>query len=391
MKLLFYTHYFPPSVGGVETITSSLASGIAEWGTRSGAPQIHLTLVTQTSAGSFEDNGLPFKIVRQPGLWTLIRMIRTSDVIHIAGPSLIPMLLAWLMKKPTVVEHHGHQAICPNGLLIHQPDGAVCPGHFQAHNYGECLNCLTEETPSPRAQLSLAIMMLRHWLARRMSVNIAVTEYVKQRHGLPRCEVIYHGIEASQHPRPLVSPGPGDTKPFFAFVGRFVREKGISTLLGAVNRLKAQGYNFEVKLIGDGTCRAEIETEIETHGLRPFVTITGFLGEALMSAALEQALALVMPSTWEETAGLAAIEQMMQGRLVIASAIGGLQEIVGDTGMTFPAGDAVALADRMQSVLQNPEAAKQLGEKARERALAFFPRQRMIQDHLNVYCRYLSR
>ena len=55
-----------------------------------------------------------------------------------------------------------------------------------------------------------------------------------------------------------------------------------------------------------------------------------------------------MPSIWEETAGLAAIEQMLRGRLVIASDIGGLGEMVGDAAIKFPAGDAPTLADQMK-------------------------------------------
>jgi glycosyltransferase involved in cell wall biosynthesis len=94
-----------------------------------------------------------------------------------------------------------------------------------------------------------------------------------------------------------------------------------------------------------------------------------------------------MPSVWEETAGLSAIEQMMRGKLVIVSAIGGLQEVVGDTGLTFPPGDANALAECMRSVIDNPASLLDLGKKARDRALALFERQRMIDEHASVYRR----
>jgi glycosyltransferase involved in cell wall biosynthesis len=92
-----------------------------------------------------------------------------------------------------------------------------------------------------------------------------------------------------------------------------------------------------------------------------------------------------MPSVWEETAGLAAIEQMMRGRLVIASKIGGLAEVVDEAGLTFPAGDAQALADCMLTVLQGPSIIESVGRTARDRALRFFRRERMIEDHAHVY------
>jgi glycosyltransferase involved in cell wall biosynthesis len=92
-----------------------------------------------------------------------------------------------------------------------------------------------------------------------------------------------------------------------------------------------------------------------------------------------------MPSVWEETAGLAAIEQMMRGRLVIASKIGGLAEVVDNTGLTFPAGNAQALANSMKTVLQDPSIIDSLGRKARDRAHLFFLRARMVEEHASVY------
>ena len=63
---------------------------------------------------------------------------------------------------------------------------------------------------------------------------------------------------------------------------------------------------------------------IHTENLGPCTTITGFLRGHAFVNALQDVNVVVMPSMWEETAGLAAIEQMMRGRLVIAADIGGL-------------------------------------------------------------------
>jgi glycosyltransferase involved in cell wall biosynthesis len=63
--------------------------------------------------------------------------------------------------------------------------------------------------------------------------------------------------------------------------------------------------------------------------------------------AVEALDVTVMPSVWEETAGLAAIEQMMRGRVVLAADIGGLGEMVGDGGVKFRAFDSEDLASKM--------------------------------------------
>jgi glycosyltransferase involved in cell wall biosynthesis len=92
-----------------------------------------------------------------------------------------------------------------------------------------------------------------------------------------------------------------------------------------------------------------------------------------------------MPSVCEETAGLAAIEHMMRGRLVIASDIGGLAEVVGKAGFLSLAGDAEALARRMKQVIQSPELVETLGKCARARALELFQKNNMIKEHAEVY------
>ena len=67
MKLLIYSHFFAPSVGGVETVVRSLATGLAELRTPDGGQEFHLTLITQTPAGDFRDAALNFAVVRQAG------------------------------------------------------------------------------------------------------------------------------------------------------------------------------------------------------------------------------------------------------------------------------------------------------------------------------------
>ena len=121
MKLLIYSHFFAPSIGGVENIVLSLARGLTELQSPEGLAEFEITLVTQTPRGSFDDQALPFAVVRQPNLMRLWSMIRASDVIHVAGPAIAPVALGRLARKPVVIEHHGYQAICPNGLLSYQP------------------------------------------------------------------------------------------------------------------------------------------------------------------------------------------------------------------------------------------------------------------------------
>jgi glycogen synthase len=107
VKLLIYSHFFAPSIGGVETIVLSLVRGLAELRDAKGAREFEITLLTQTPVGDYDDSALPFRVVRQPSLLQLWQLIRESDLVHAAGPALAPLLLTRLARKPLVIEHHG--------------------------------------------------------------------------------------------------------------------------------------------------------------------------------------------------------------------------------------------------------------------------------------------
>lgn len=384
MKLLIYSHYFAPSVGGVENIVRKLATGLAARQNSGHAAEFDITLVTKTPAQSFDDSTWPFRVVRKPGVLALVKLIRGCGLLHIAGPAFLPLFFARLLRKPVVVEHHGYQSICPNGSLLQQPNGDVCSGHFQAGHYGTCLRCQNVEFSFPYSLRSLILTGLRGRICTK-AANVAVTQHVANRlQPLLRSQVIYHGIEDTGSAfRPDATTD--SSRICFAYVGRFVSEKGIPLLLEAAKLLSKEGLALDLFLIGDGPDRDQLQAQIEKNGLASFTKITGFLQAEPLNKLLEKVHVVVMPSLSEETAGLAAIEQMMRGRVVIASSIGGLAEVVADAGLLFPPRDISALAACMRSLIDKPELITELGTKARKRAVDRFTADRMLEEHARLY------
>src|SRR5579862_8204856 len=111
LKVMIYSHAWAPTVGGVQTVTTTLARGLTEWFGSHPGEDVEVTLVTQTAAGGMEDCDVPFRVVRQPRKTELISLIRSTDAIHIANPAFLPLALGWLFNKPTVVEHDGYQSV----------------------------------------------------------------------------------------------------------------------------------------------------------------------------------------------------------------------------------------------------------------------------------------
>jgi glycogen synthase len=383
MKLLIYSHYFAPSVGGVESIVMSLARGLTEIPSSSA---IVVTVVTNTDAGAFNDAALPFKVIRNPTFSRLLDLVKQSDLVHVSGPALGPMFASYLKGKPFVIEHHSYQSICPNGVLLLEPKRSICPGYFQAHEYQKCLSCRAAEVSAIKALVDVVAMFPRRFFAKRASANIGVSKHVVDRIKLPNSLPIYHGID-DPPPSAVSSAAKRNT---FAFVGRFVPEKGIPVLLEACAILKTKHPDFTLRLVGDGPQRPVIEEKIASLKLNDVVQLTGFLSGLTLESALSDVIALVMPSVWEETAGLSAMEQMMRGRLVIATSVAGLGEMVGEGGLLTQIDSPQSVADVMLSVIQNPQLAAELGRKARERALQFFSRRRMIEDHIKLYSSILA-
>jgi glycosyltransferase involved in cell wall biosynthesis len=344
--------------------------------------------VTRTPAELGYDTQFSYPVVRQPGWFHLLKFVRDADVVQLAGPSLLPMFLAFILGKPFVIEQHGYQAACPNGLLLFEPTKQVCPGHYMARRYAQCLTCNRKFLGWRKSLRMLLLTFPRRWLCKRAASNLAITSHVARRLELPKTRVVYYGIADLLPADSILRSHAGSGTPgpvCFAYVGRLVSEKGLPILVQAASMLRDQGYSFNLKMIGDGPEREKLQAEVARLGLQNEVTFTGFLNGDKLNEALGGADAVVMPSIWEETAGLAAIEQMFRARLVIASDIGGLGEVVGDTGLKFPAGDIEGLTGCMKRVLNNPEIISKFGERARQRALNFFGLERMLNEHIEIY------
>jgi glycogen synthase len=385
MKLLLYSHFFAPSIGGVETIVLSLARGFAELRRPNDTPEFDRTVVTETLAGDFDDRSLPFRVIRQPAFLHLWRLVRTSDIIHIAGPAFAPLGLGLLARKPVVVEHHGFQTICPNGQLFIEPAGTPCPGHFMAGRHAECLRCNSAQGRFASRKLWL-LTFVRRFLCARVSANITPTEWLGAQLHLPRSTPVPHGLDTSAAISPAVSiVTPPSTTPVIAFQGRLVTTKGVRLLFEAACILRKQSRPFELVVIGDGPERASLEQLARDSQLSSQVRFAGSLAASELGDALAQVCAVVVPSLGGEVFGLVVAENMLRGLPVIASDLGAFAEVLGPAGLIFRTGDAADLAAKLVQLLDDPVLPNTLGHRGQQRVFDSYSRARMIEEHARVY------
>jgi len=389
MNILIYSHAFAPQIGGVETYALHLARGLAA---RDQGNAAQVTVVTQSLRKDFNDSAMPFAIVRSPGIMQLRKLIRESDVVHLAGPAIAPLVLALLVHKPIVVEHHGYQASCPNGLLLYQPTKAACPNHYMRNEFSSCLKCNASESGSLASVKMLMLTPFRRWLCRRVNINLCISKHVAARLELPHSVVVYYGVPQSSDNSPIAInvtseqiSGIATQTLSIAYVGRLVLEKDVPTIVEAVRLAQVSGYRISFKIIGDGPDRPRVEAAISAHKFNPPIVMTGYLLDEALRDTLSDVTVVVIPTIMEETAGLAVMEQLDRGKPVIVSDIGGLAEVAGDAGLKFPPGNAPALASCLRQLLDDPVLLRELGVRAKNRAVAVFSLDRMIEEHFRIF------
>ena len=169
-------------------------------------------------------------------------------------------------------------------------------------------------------------------------------------------------------PPSAVAEVASDAEPGLLFVGRLRVRKGVEVLLRALAYLRAQGRLPRLRIVGEGEHRQAIERAAVRFGVRDQVDFLGRRGPAEIRWLFDRSVALVVPSIYEGMP-LVVLEAMVAGVPVIASRVSGIPEVVLDpeTGWLVPPEDPEALAAALVELLESPEAARQRGQRGRQR------------------------
>jgi glycosyltransferase involved in cell wall biosynthesis len=159
------------------------------------------------------------------------------------------------------------------------------------------------------------------------------------------------------------------------YVGRISPEKGVDVALRALAQLGDEGLEADFEVAGGGGPEhlRELETLAGSLGIAGQVRFLGPLDTEALVSFYARLHALVVPSVWEEPAGLVLVEGALAGVPLVASRVGGIPEIVRDPdeALLVPPGDPAALATALRRTLGEPEESAARAERARERAQGF--------------------
>jgi glycosyltransferase involved in cell wall biosynthesis len=172
-----------------------------------------------------------------------------------------------------------------------------------------------------------------------------------------RGELDRHGIESVYLALPVPAAGAAFRRrvaeqPTLVYCGRLDRTKGIPLLLRAFAGVRRTVPAARLRIVGEGPLRQALEDQVRGLDLGAAVTFRGWIAPEKVEEEMADAWAVVMPSLWAEPLGLVAIEAILRGIPVIASAAGGPAETVepGVSGILFPNGDEDALARSLADI-----------------------------------------
>ena len=298
MKILISSHFFHPSVGGIEEVSRILSQEFVRAGHE-------VKVVTQTSENDGAD--FPFAIHRCPGPLELLRLVEWCDVfLH----SNISLQTAWpllLRRRPWVVAHH---------TWIARVDGSIgWRDRLKRSVLARARNIAVSE--ALRAQIAAAAVVI----------------------GNPYRDTLFRCDSAAVRDRDLV------------FLGRLVDDKGIDLLLQALARVRERGLKPRLTIIGRGPEEPALRQLSSQLGLDAQVEFVGQVSGADLVGLLNRHRVLVVPSRWQEPFGLVALEGMACGCVPLVADCGGLPDAIGVAGVKFRHQDADDAARWIETLL----------------------------------------
>ncbi len=179
------------------------------------------------------------------------------------------------------------------------------------------------------------------------------------------------------------------------FVGRFVSEKGILTLIKALGNLRDR--NWKLLLLGRGELKVELHRQAKQLGIDNRLIWIESVPHADVYRYINVMNTLVLPSEttnqfktltsagWKEQFGHVLIEAMACQVSVIGSDSGEIPNVIGQAGLVFPEGDFAALSDCLARLMDDRSFAEDLGQQGYQRAIAKFTNRALAKELLEFY------
>lgn len=270
-----------------------------------------------------------------------------------------------LMKErriPTVLSLHDLKLVCPSYLMLNH--GRVCERCKGNRFYNAVITKCHKDS-----YMASTIYALETWFNHTFKKYDSVKYFITPSRFL-RNKIIEFGWNAKKlvHIPNFIDkcklPISHETGDYALFLGRLSREKGVITLLQALQVLTAP---IRLVIAGDGPDRQALQNMASEHALP--VTFTGYLQGGELERTISGSRVVILPSECYENAPLSVLEAFSYGKPVIGARIGGIPEMIEDgiNGYLFEPGKVTDLQDKWSTFLKLPsERVHSMGQNARK-------------------------
>jgi glycosyltransferase involved in cell wall biosynthesis len=382
MKVLL-VHDSLDGIGGAEQIVHATKKILEENGHA-------VMLYAPAGPGSF--GGALFNISHYFSILKEIRKFK-PDIMHVhsiyrnVSPSVL--LAAKRMKVPIVMTLHDFQIVCPKTSLVDE-NLQNCGTGFDCRCFYS--NCYPRKPFNRVYQGVKAIKLALHRLIIRKAVHhflspsVCLMDWTRKNLGASNITLLPNFIASEQG---MSSKLPQENA--LLFVGALTEQKGVDVLIKAMAQVLLVIPDARLRIVGDGPEQEKLKELATILGVSELITFTGKLQHAQVIKEMDDALSVVIPSKYVENCSIVGIEAMSKGKVIIASRIGGLPDLVDDheTGFLVLPGDIEDLSSKMIYAIQYHSLLPDMGASARAKYERCFSKPAYYRTLLFVYDRII--
>lgn len=271
--------------------------------------------------------------------------------LHIFQHQLSPSILDVIKKNhiPTVYTAHDLKMVCLNYKMMHH--GKICE-ECKGGKYIRCAKNKCVKNSFSKSCINVAEGYLHKWRKSYDAIDAIITpsKFYREKFiefGIQK-DRVFHIPNFLDAQKPDVNPT-DDSEQYYLYFGRLSEEKGILTLIKAV-----ESMNVHVKIVGTGPLKEEINQYLVENNISN-IELLGFKSGQELTDIVGNAKAVVLPSEWYENGPYSAIESLQLGRPIVGADIGGIPELVHNNGFLFKSGDEEDLSIVFQNMEQISE------------------------------------
>jgi len=369
VRILIYSHYFHPSVGGVEKTTLLLARYLSETGHET-------TVITQTP--SDREDAWSFRVVRTPRTRELLSLIRQAEVVQIQGFVFLPFFIAKVLGRPVVWAHHGYDITCPKQIGWNDDKDT----YFQL---SQCMACLRRDHSMGESIGLVVLLAAKRFFKGFADAHVAPSHYLLTREALKGI-VIPNPVDAGLYTPSNRARETGK----ILFMGRLIEEKGVDVLIDAMGILAGGGHDYSLEIVGTGHKHTYLRNLVRAKGLEDRISFSPPLFDNELVDRIQRASVVAAPTISAEAFGMVGIEAMSCETPLVATRKGGFPEFAEGVAWLVPTGDAAALAEALENAITDNGLSGRL-HLGRLRILERYDFRKVGESYIRLYETVLSR